>query len=132
MAWQNMSWMELHRESETLAGQAHEALRAGSRDKARSLFAAAAKFETEALEETDPRKSRTYGITAVSAVALWFKAGRLTEAEAVARRAMAARTLPEFAASELSDFLASIAEEVQQEAKRAGGTASSTSAWLRG
>ena len=70
-----MSWSDFHKQSEVLAADAHEASRLGNADRAKELFSAAAEFEQRALQYVASDKPRTLGITAVSAVSLWYKAG---------------------------------------------------------
>lgn len=76
-----MTWSVLHSESERLAQQAQLALRNGDPERARVLYAEAARAESQALAELDPRKTRTLGVTAVSAVSLWYKAEEYARAE---------------------------------------------------
>jgi hypothetical protein len=103
-----MSWLSWHEISERFASDAHVAARAGNRDHASALFRRAGEAECKALEELDPSKSRTLGITAVSAVSLWFKANELSEAERAAMRWLASDRLPLFAISQLRQLLQSI------------------------
>jgi hypothetical protein len=74
-----MSWAELHQRSEHLAAEAQAASR-DSGDRAQALYAQAAGLEAEAIAALPPSKTRTIGITAVSAVALWFKAKEFDQA----------------------------------------------------
>ena len=69
-----MTWADLHTESERLAIEAQLALRTRNAGKAIELYKRAAEVERRALDQLDVSKARTRGITAVSAVALWFKA----------------------------------------------------------
>ncbi len=62
-----MTWLEQHRESERFAADAEMAERRGSREEARRLYSQAAQAEERALDQLDPSKLRTYGISAVSA-----------------------------------------------------------------
>ena len=71
-----MSWNEHHSESEKLASEAELVSRSGNRQEAEQLYAEAAAAEARALADLTPEKQRTIGITAISAVALWYKAGR--------------------------------------------------------
>ncbi len=103
-----MSWLSWHEVSERFASDAHLALREGKRDEASALFGSAAEAESRALEELDPSKGRTLGITAVSAVALWFKADKLPEAEREAMRWLASDRLPSFAVRQLRQLVQSI------------------------
>ena len=112
-----MSWSALHNQSEQLAEAAHEAARAGDMPRAIQLFAQAARAESDALKELGSEKPRTFGITAVSAVALLYKAGELDEAEHLAHFAAAQRFLPAFAADQIRSLLQAIWNEaVQREA----------------
>jgi hypothetical protein len=112
-----MSWSDLHSQSEQLAEAAHLAGVAGDAQRATELFSQAARAEASALLELSSDKPRTYGITAVSAVALWYKAGELNEAEHLAHTAAAVSFLPPFAADQLRSLLQSIWNElVQREA----------------
>jgi hypothetical protein len=111
-----MSWVDLHEESERLAAEA-EMLTREAPDRARGLYAKAATREVAALEELAPTKLRTAGITAVSAVALWFKAREFREAQRLAHRVMANSALPPFAVQQLQELLQAIwSEEVRQTA----------------
>jgi hypothetical protein len=103
-----MSWLSWHEVSERFASDAHLALREGKRDEASALFGSAAEAESRALEELDPSKVSTLGITAVSAVALWFKADKPPEAEREAMRWLASDRLPSFAVRQLRQLVQSI------------------------
>ena len=81
-----MSWIEHHENSERLASQAQVAAREGRRDDALALYARAADAEDRAIADLDPSKTRTLGISAVSAASLHYKANRLDRAMAVAVR----------------------------------------------
>jgi hypothetical protein len=84
-----MSWSDAHRVSEELANEAHVALRAGSSQHALALFLKAAEAEEKALSLVSPiDKPRTFGITAVSTVALWYKGGELSRAESSAYKVL--------------------------------------------
>jgi hypothetical protein len=75
-----MNWSDHHSESERLAADADAALRRGDLPLAAQLFGSAAQAEASALATLGSDKPRTLGITAVSAVALYYKAGELDEA----------------------------------------------------
>jgi len=100
-----MTWAKLHGESERLASLASEAMRRGRPALAKANYKLAARAETDALASLDPGKPRTSGITAVSAVALWFKSGNLKEAESLAHRAFVMEGMPAFALDELRSLL---------------------------
>jgi hypothetical protein len=112
-----MNWSEHHKISEQLAEAAHEAVRNGHAVKAAELFAEAAREETNALTLLTREKPRTYGIIAVSAVALWYKSGELERAEKLAYSASAVPFIPEFAADQLRSLLQTIwNQQAQREA----------------
>jgi hypothetical protein len=111
-----MSWSEHHRESERLASEAEAAMRHGDTAVARSLYVKAAQAGVSALSCVGPEKSRTLGITAVSAAALWYHAGDLDKAARVARDASTLPGLPPFAAAELRALLQAIRRETVQRA----------------
>jgi uncharacterized protein GlcG (DUF336 family) len=112
-----MNWSSLHRESEHLAAEAHEALRRGEPALAQDLFVQAATAEMRAFESVGADKARTLGVTGVSAASLWYKAGRLDEAEQCAHRAAANAAMPAFAVGELRSLLQAIwNEQAQKEA----------------
>lgn len=101
------TWNDSHRISEELASAAHIALHKGDSPQAEALFLRAAEAEEEALLQLNPSdKPRTFGITAVSAVALWYRAGVLARAEATAYRILAHTDVIEpFAANQLRTLL---------------------------
>lgn len=104
-----MSWAKWHKESENSALEAHEHLRLGRPDQARISFEKAADAEEQALRRVDPQdKPRTYSITAVSAVALWYKAGEFTRAQTLAAEVTQKDYLPAYARTEIERILANI------------------------
>ena len=104
-----MSWIESHRKSEALASGAHVALRDGRGEAARQLFAEAAIAEEDALRQLDPiAQPRTFGITAVSAVALLYKGQKLDYAESLAHRILAHSYIAPFAVSQLRTLIQAI------------------------
>jgi hypothetical protein len=112
-----MSWLELHQRSESLAAEAEMAARSNAKERAEQLYVEAAELESQALESVLPSKTRTRGITAVSAVALWFKARKFGEAQKLAHRVLACQNLPNFAVQQLQALLQAIwSEEVRQTA----------------
>jgi len=68
----------------------------------------AAEAEVAALQALDISKSRTLGITVVSASALWFKGQEFGKSKRLAYRWLATETLPEFAIDELEEILREI------------------------
>jgi len=112
-----MSWLEYHSQSERLAAEAEVAKLHGRLDEASRLYRIAAEYESRALGELDASKARTLGITAVSAVALWYKAHDLDQAERLAYRWLTS-PLPAFAMEQLRDLVQRI--WTQRAAERAG------------
>ena len=100
-----MSWNEHHSRSERLAADAAVALKSGNREDGERLYAEAAAAEIAALGALAPGKPKTLGITAVSAVALWYKARRFHEADSTAYRALGSMALPSFAIGQLQHLL---------------------------
>lgn len=103
-----MTWADLHTESERLAIEAELALRARNAGQAVELYKRAAEVERRALDQLDVSKARTRGITAVSAVALWFKAREYALAEQLAHSMLADPHIPEFAREELRNLVQAI------------------------
>lgn len=112
-----MTWSELHAESERLAIEAQLALKARNTERAFNLYRQAAELEQLALNELDVSKVRTRGITAVSAVALWFKAGEYEQAEQLAHLTLANPNTPKFAREDLRNLVQAIwTESTKQKA----------------
>jgi hypothetical protein len=100
-----MSWLVHHTRSEGYASQAEELRRRHESDRAAELYRLAAEAEANALNNLDPSKTRTIGITAVSAVSLYFKAQEFLQARKLAHKWLATDLLPLFAVEELEDLL---------------------------
>ena len=103
-----MTWLEHHRLSERYASEAALARRNGEHAQSQQLYALAAQAEEQALQEVAPGKERTYGITAVSTVALRFKAAQFSEAKKLAYQCLASERLPEFASQQVDGLLQAI------------------------
>lgn len=103
-----MNWLEFHSESERLAADAELLLRDGATVDVRDLYARAADAETRACEAIDRSKTRTLGVSVVSAVALWYKAHNFDRAEQIACRWLAAGCLPEFAVNDARNLIQAI------------------------
>lgn len=99
-----MTWSEYHSLSEQLASQAETVARRGGLRDAADLYRQAAQAELNALEAIAPERPKTLGVTAVSAVALWYKAGDYASAERIAHKYLGA-DLPQFAVQHLRDLL---------------------------
>ena len=106
-----MTWLEQHRLSERYASDAEVAKLRGEHAQVQELYAIAAQHEESALDAIASEKPRTYGIIAVSAVALHFKAAEFAEAKTLAYRCLASQRLPEFASRQIEDMLQSIMRE---------------------
>ena len=100
-----MSWNQHHSRSEKLAADAEVASRAGDARRAEGLYRQAAVAEAGAFDDLAIDKLRTRGITAVSAVALWYKARDYVAAERLTHRYLAASELPPFAEAQLRELL---------------------------
>ena len=112
-----MSWLTHHQTSEAAASEAHAARRRGDEALATSLFADAAKAELLALKHLSvSEKPRTFGVTAVSAASLLYKAERQQEAEQLAHSMLGQAGLPDFATDQLREILQSIWNEQAQAA----------------
>ncbi len=103
-----MTWSDLHSQSEQLAIEAGLALKARNLGSATALYQRAAELEQQALGKLDATKLRTRGITAVSAVALWFKAGEFASAERLAHAMLSDPELPEFAREDMRNLVQAI------------------------
>ena len=106
-----MSWIEHHEVSERLASDAQAALRKGRKQDALDLYARAADAEVCALADLDVSKTRTLGISAVSAASLHYKAKQFAQAEEVAVRWLDHEATPAFARNQLRSLLQSIRKE---------------------
>jgi hypothetical protein len=100
-----MSWSTHHTNSERLATAAEVALRGGERARAVELYTEAARAEQAALNDLDKSKLRTVGITAVSAIALFYKAGQYDAASQLAYQTLSSVNLPGFAVQQLQELL---------------------------
>ena len=103
-----MSWIEHHKVSEDLASQAQIALSDGREEDALALYARAALAENKALADLDTSKTRTLGISAVSAASLYYKAAEFESAKKVAVRWLEFKSLPAFAKDQLRSLLQAI------------------------
>jgi hypothetical protein len=103
-----MSWISHHSESEQYAKLAEEALREQNNARATELYRLAAEAEILALEALEPTKTRTIGITAVSATSLLYKAQEFRKAEQLAYQWLITDLLPIFAIRQLQELLQAI------------------------
>jgi hypothetical protein len=100
-----VSWDRHHSLSEKLAIDAEMASRAGKILQAEDLYRQSATEEVAAFDALGEDKPRTRGITAVSAVALFYKGREYPGAEQFAHRCLAAGQLPAFAGTQLRNLL---------------------------
>jgi hypothetical protein len=111
-----MTWADLHKRSEALAIEAEQAFRYGNASNAAHLYAQAAELEEQALAFVDVTKARTKGITAVSAVSLWYKAAMYERAEQLAHAMMADPSITQFARVNLRNLIQAIWTETSKRA----------------
>jgi hypothetical protein len=109
-----MSWADLHKASELAASEAERALRDGNAARSATLYAEAAEHEQRALEVVEGGKPRTRGITAVSAVSLWYKAAAYERGEQLAYSMLGDPSLPEFARMDLRNLVQAIWTETSK------------------
>ncbi len=100
-----MSWIEHHTKSEQLAAEAEIAARQGQLDRSLELYRLAADAEAMAVKNLDPDKTRTLGISVISAVSLWYKAREYLKAQQLAYHWLGASMLPTFAVEQLQVLL---------------------------
>ena len=81
------------------------AIRNNDTDRAIELYKKAAELENLALKELDSSRTRTIGISTVSAASLWFKAKELHQAQLIAHQGLATSSLPTFAVEQLQELL---------------------------
>ena len=103
-----MSWLEFHTKSEQLSAAAEVVQREGDLERSRKLYAQAARAEAKAVENLDPSKVRTLGVSIVSAVALFYKAQAYVEAEQFAYSWLSKSSIPPFASEQLRSLLQTI------------------------
>ena len=115
-----MTWAEFHTASEKAAIDAEHAFRAGDIPTATLLYARSAELEQEALAAVDATKARTRGITAVSAVSLWYKAVEFERAEQLAYSMLADPSTPPFARTDLRNLVQAIWTEGSKKAANVG------------
>ena len=103
-----MTWLEHHRTSEYYAQLADDAAHQQNPQQAKILYSQAAQAEHLALADLNPTKTKTLGITVISAVALNLKANELRRAEQTAHHWLATDLLPPFAIKALRELLLDI------------------------
>jgi hypothetical protein len=111
-----MSWADHHKASEAAAIEAEQKYRSGNAADAARLYASAAEFEQQALADLDSSKTRTKGITAISAVSLWYKAAVYERAEQLAYAMLADPSIEPFARADLRNLVQAIWTETTKKA----------------
>lgn len=99
-----MSWNDHHSNSEQFSAEAERMGISGDKANAESLYCQAAEEEVLAFDALGEDKIRTRGITAVSAVALFYKGHAYAHAEQLAYRLLST-SLPSFASEQLRNLL---------------------------
>jgi hypothetical protein len=110
-----MTWLEHHKTSEQFAQLADLAVHQQESLRAQMLYAQAAQAERLALSAIDPMKTKTLGITVISAVALSLKANEFRQAEQIAYHWLATDALPPFAIPALRELLLDIWQQQSSE-----------------
>jgi hypothetical protein len=100
-----MNWATHHSQSEHYASLAELAVRDDNHQGSLELYRRAAEAEASALSCLSSRKTRTRGITAVRAVALWLNSGNVRQAQRVAKQLLREGSLPPFAVGQLQAML---------------------------
>jgi tetratricopeptide (TPR) repeat protein len=103
-----MSWLVHHIQSEQYSSQAQQFSKPHEEVVARKLYELAAKAEVNALNCLDSSKMRTFGITAVSAVSLYFKAQEFFLAKEFAEKWINIESMPSFAIEQLESLIQEI------------------------
>ena len=106
-----MDWLSHHKKSEALAAQAHEHKRSGDSMAAEAAFRQAAEAEQAALALLDGSKPRTLGITAVSAVSLWYKGKDFSQASRLAHQYLALPEISDSTREQLDELLLALYNE---------------------
>lgn len=86
-------------------------MRNGRLAEGETLYLQAARAEAEAFTALDPSKTRTAGITAISAASLYHKGKASTEAEKFVVTCLSNAAIPEFAREQLKNVLQAIWSE---------------------
>ena len=105
-----MTWLDHHKVSERLASKAEMSVRRGQLSDARRLYMEAGDAEEQALQHVREDKPRTFSVTAVSAVALFYKADDLPKAKSLAYTCLGTGRLQPFASQQIGELLESIWE----------------------
>ncbi len=107
-----MSWSKYHIQSEQHAIEAELASKSHDNNLAIRHYGLAAEAEVNALNCLSSDKTRTIGITVVSATSLYFMAQDFSQARIVAQKWLATESLPLFAIEELNHLLQDIQSSI--------------------
>ena len=110
--------VDAHQQAEHFMAEADQLEAQGRQQQAQQARLQAAQCEARAFEHIPVSRPRTRGVIAVSAVALYRRAGALDEAIQHAHRYLGESDLPEFARQQLDELLTDVRRERQ--AKAAG------------
>ena len=105
--------VDAHRRAEALMGDAELKAAQGATEASRALYLRAAQEEAHAYQDIPVARGRTRGIVAVSAVALFRKAGALDEAIRHAHLYLSQDGLPDSAREQLVELLTDSERERQ-------------------
>src|SRR5262245_18747948 len=97
--------LELHREAELYMGRDEQATIQNRREDATTYDRRAAELEAQVFDLLPLDRPKTRGITAISSVALYRKAGALDEAIRQAEIFLAPGNLPEYARLDLEEMI---------------------------
>jgi hypothetical protein len=109
--WSQTVISAAHTQAQDLAVRASLALREGRRREATELYAKAAALEQQALREVPTSKPRTWGILAVSAASLLYKARKHAEVEIFLHSLLARSAIAPFARRQLKELLEVVLDE---------------------
>lgn len=99
-----MTWAESHREAELLAQEAEVLMQNGEQGQARMVYEQAAQQEEAAYFCLAKDKPRTRGITAVSTIALYAKAGDTLSVQNTGAMFLGLQ-LPAFAVKQIQEMI---------------------------
>ena len=101
-----MSWDKNHRVSESLVAAAYDLYESGDIDLAKENYLIAAKYEEKAAQfVAKAETSRTFGITAISAISLYLRGGDFNKAHLLGKEYLSRAELPAFAKEQIEELL---------------------------
>lgn len=105
-----MHWRKNHRKAERYAAEAEFCYVNGDKESALILYMKSAEEEENAMNAVNRSNARTYGITASSAAALFFKCKEYDRAEAIAKIAMKDHGISNYSRIQLQRIIDGISE----------------------